>query len=647
MSEVTDTQLIFLDNLIYLDLGKISGEYNYTLEKIIKTIITDIDEYFNPLDPPAAMTKEEWVNLLTAFKDNPANEEFLNDYKISNYETYDTNANGFRASCFVKSDNSEKPVDVIAVFRGTYGGAEWKDDLMMANNAWSEEMDKATKYIYDLPEEYGNNITVSGHSKGGNKAQYVTITTDRIGRCVSYDGQGFSDEFLNLYEPIIAERKDKITSISSEYDYVNGMLYPIAGTIKYIDTDMDSDYALNHCPNRVFDENANLRGEVDEAFIVTQLIAHLTQDPLKEISDPVLEDILNSVSDNLVVPLLSKKEDGNQGEVDIVESIPVIISLVRYFDDDAYEFLREKNPALAGSIDILSTYISYSNPELFCVTTIVDALLSVSTGVNELWSEYQQEKINEEKKSEFINEARKFVSSYKIAEKAIEKERNGFGDLFVAPPLCDYEKTFRDALSENLGKREDELADIYYDFLMKYRDIIFDVHIAENLSNEDLTTLNNLRNLIDEVEGENSELDRLSDSMEYISGRFGLAIESSKHRYDPLVIDLGKNGFELTKTRDGVHFDMDVNGFAEKTAWVKGSDGFLAFDLNGDGIINNSGELFGDRTLLQDGTYAETGFQALAQYDKNGDNLINSKDAIYKKLLVWQDKNQDGIFYFL
>lgn len=68
--------------------------------------------------------------------------------------------------------------------------------------------------------------------------------------------------------------------------------------------------------------------------------------------------------------------------------------------------------------------------------------------------------------------------------------------------------------------------------------------------------------------------------------------------YDPLVIDLGKSGFELTGIEDGVHFDMDLNGFAEKTGWITGDDAFLALDLNGDGKINNSGELFGDRTLL-------------------------------------------------
>lgn len=41
---------------------------------------------------------------------------------------------------------------------------------------------------------------------------------------------------------------------------------------------------------------------------------------------------------------------------------------------------------------------------------------------------------------------------------------------------------------------------------------------------------------------------------------------------DPLIIDLGKKGIELTSVDNGVHFDLDNNGFAEKTAWVGTED---------------------------------------------------------------------------
>ena len=112
---------------------------------------------------------------------------------------------------------------------------------------------------------------------------------------------------------------------------------------------------------------------------------------------------------------------------------------------------------------------------------------------------------------------------------------------------------------------------------------------------------------------------------------------------DPLVLDLDGDGFELLSVKDGVYFDADAKGLAEKTEWVSSDDALLAIDLNGDGIINDGTELFGTSTYLADGTKAKDGFSALAQYDANKDGAIDSNDEVFNKLKVWQDKNSDGI----
>ena len=54
-------------------------------------------------------------------------------------------------------------------------------------------------------------------------------------------------------------------------------------------------------------------------------------------------------------------------------------------------------------------------------------------------------------------------------------------------------------------------------------------------------------------------------------------------------------------------------------------------------------ELFGDNTLLPNGSLAANGFAAIAQYDLDGNGKIDSADAAYSQLRVWQDSNQDGI----
>ena len=300
MSEITNTQLLFLDNLIYLDLYKHENE---ALKDTIEKIIDNIDKYIpDENNPPASMTKSQWVELLKSFLNNKENEAFLNDYTIQNYETNDSDENGLRACCFVKESNGNFE-DVVAVFRGTSGGNEWKDDLMMANAVSSEIMDDAAIYIKNLPKEYGDSITVTGHSKGGNKAQYVTIVTDRIGRCVSFDGQGFSKEFLEFYSARIEERKSIITSISAEHDFVNSLLFPIAGDIKYIKADFDKEFGLNHCPNKVFNSNGELNEEVEQPAFLSRLISYLTKYSSATISDSTLNAILEIISECVVVPI--------------------------------------------------------------------------------------------------------------------------------------------------------------------------------------------------------------------------------------------------------------------------------------------------------------------------------------------------------
>ncbi|HFC7413422.1 TPA: calcium-binding protein, partial [Neisseria meningitidis] len=93
----------------------------------------------------------------------------------------------------------------------------------------------------------------------------------------------------------------------------------------------------------------------------------------------------------------------------------------------------------------------------------------------------------------------------------------------------------------------------------------------------------------------------------------------------------------------GALFDHRNQGIRTATGWVSADDGLLVRDLNGNGIIDNGAELFGDNTKLADGSFAKHGYAALAELDSNGDNIINAADAAFQSLRVWQDLNQDGI----
>ena len=111
----------------------------------------------------------------------------------------------------------------------------------------------------------------------------------------------------------------------------------------------------------------------------------------------------------------------------------------------------------------------------------------------------------------------------------------------------------------------------------------------------------------------------------------------------PLMLDLNDDGVHTTSVDQGVAIDIEGNGQVVQTAWSDGKDGFLTLDVNGDGRINSGRELFGNGTLLSNGSKARDGFEALAQYDKNQDGVINVNDSVFANLRVWVDANHDGV----
>jgi len=110
----------------------------------------------------------------------------------------------------------------------------------------------------------------------------------------------------------------------------------------------------------------------------------------------------------------------------------------------------------------------------------------------------------------------------------------------------------------------------------------------------------------------------------------------------PIVLDLNGDGIQTVNIADGVSFDVNNDGFVERSAWVLNSDGLLVRDINGDGVINNGGELFGSGTVLPDGSKAADGYIAMRALDTNMDGLLDANDQAFGELKVWRDANGDG-----
>lgn len=92
---------------------------------------------------------------------------------------------------------------------------------------------------------------------------------------------------------------------------------------------------------------------------------------------------------------------------------------------------------------------------------------------------------------------------------------------------------------------------------------------------------------------------------------------------EPIVLDLDGNGFGTTNVSNGVYFDFNNDGFAEKIAWADDGDGVLVADLNNNGKIDNGTEVLTAETL--------------SSFDTNNDGVINSEDENFANLKIMKN----------
>ena len=130
---------------------------------------------------------------------------------------------------------------------------------------------------------------------------------------------------------------------------------------------------------------------------------------------------------------------------------------------------------------------------------------------------------------------------------------------------------------------------------------------------------------------------------------------------DPIIINLDGAGVSFVSFEQSfVLFDVDNDGYLEATAWIKRGSAFLVIDKNGNGKVDDVTELAGEHyfddprlntSALFDPkqkkfsmrAYQKHSFQVLDLHDFNYDQVINSTDGIFSSLLLWHDKNENGL----
>ncbi len=122
----------------------------------------------------------------------------------------------------------------------------------------------------------------------------------------------------------------------------------------------------------------------------------------------------------------------------------------------------------------------------------------------------------------------------------------------------------------------------------------------------------------------------------------------------PILINMSGRGYRLTDAANGVPFDLDTDGASEMVAWTApdSNDAWLAMDRNHNGKIDDGSELFGNHTPAYadgEGPTAKNGFEALfltegPDYGQSRhDGVIQAGDAVWPRLLLWTDRNHNGI----
>ena len=162
-------------------------------------------------------------------------------------------------------------------FFGTGDGNWGFNSVAYSDKPYPSSMQEwALNYFNSAVAEYSKenpmkSVFVSGHSQGGNLAQYVTLESsqygDYIDKCVSLDGPGFSTTYLEDYidrhgEAVYDKQRDKIWQYIGENDYVSTLGQEFVYNenhvrfLKY--TKGGFDPGAFHGANGLVDENGNI-----------------------------------------------------------------------------------------------------------------------------------------------------------------------------------------------------------------------------------------------------------------------------------------------------------------------------------------------------------------------------------------------------
>lgn len=174
---------------------------------------------------------------------------------------------------------------------------DWVEaDFGLLDSTLTKQQADAQKYMEYLYYKYGDkydSFSLTGHSLGGNLAQHMTIHApaemrDKIDHCVSLDGPGFSNEYIEANKELIEKVNGKIDHY--QWSLVSSMLTVLPGVVPTVIEAYDAGMFARHLLCYVeIDSNGNVKpGERDRTAVVIGPISRYVD----QIGENPLEDLL-------------------------------------------------------------------------------------------------------------------------------------------------------------------------------------------------------------------------------------------------------------------------------------------------------------------------------------------------------------------
>lgn len=219
---------------------------------------------------------------------------------------------GFAAFAIAPEPNENN--EVIVCCRGSDSiSSENLNDWIAADFATilpvQTQQEREMKMFMDSLQNY-NSISLVGHSLGGHLAMHGAVVCEdksKIKEVHSFDGNGFSDEYVIKNYVAIKEVEDKINNYQCETDIVSSLLNGI-GKIKIIDA-VDEKFGVKRGHSR-WNFQVNEDGSFKTSYIkniVCTTVGSLSKDPAIEMF--VTDIVLIYVSYKMTMDIVNKLKD--------------------------------------------------------------------------------------------------------------------------------------------------------------------------------------------------------------------------------------------------------------------------------------------------------------------------------------------------